>query len=728
MYLSKTKIQTMKTSFKTILFSLFVCLISPSVAKATHLLGGEIVWRCQDNGSYVFTMTLYRDCGGVLLPYSSQTLENNAGVSIVLDSVNSEYLLPSCYANTTPNCGSAISGEGYMEKVTYQSGEIILHGAPPAGGWYFNWSSCCRPNSVSNLINPGSVGYHLRAYMYPVYPTGSTSALSAGDTTAGIGTCYDSSPYFLEGPQSRTCANQDNMLINNLGLDSDLDSLYYRFASPLTDSGVVVPWDTGYYDLSPLPSGIGSAPAQIDSLTGVISFNSSMTGSWATCVEVESWRGNYMVSKVYRDIPIFTLNCLPDSGLCASSAINEPPSFEIINDTASNPISLIQSLSGDTLFYKIAAIPGDTISFSLLAKDLSPHANCQSEQLSFVGFGATLSDSLNYSSTNSCLLNGPCATLSSTMSNGGFTGNDSLRINFDWTVSTSHLNPIVMGTIAPAIYPFYFKVSDDECPVNKSSVIIVIVEVEDPVSAAPSVQSSCISIDSTAFPILNWSPNPDTTNWGSYVVYGIDSTFNTIPLDTIYTWSTSTFIDSVNAPGSLYGYIIAATNPTFTNWTYSAPITSLVNTSIYFNGTQFLAFPGYTFYQWVRCDSTGYTSIPNANASSFTPASSGDYAVIIVDGTCNVISDCLNFISPIGVEEIVNSINMYPNPNIEGALFFDAWGFYASVHDLSGKVVISQEFISEDKRALNVNDLSKGSYIVTLTSNKGVFRKTLIIL
>ena len=76
----------------------------------------------------------------------------------------------------------------------------------------------------------------------------------------------------------------------------------------------------------------------------------------------------------------------------------------------------------------------------------------------------------------------------------------------------------------------------------------------------------------------------------------------------------------------------------------------------------------------------------------------------------------------------MNSINMYPNPNIEGALFFDAWGFYASVHDLSGKVVISQEFITEDKHALNVNDLSKGSYIVTLTSNKGVFRKTLIIL
>ena len=39
-------------------------------------------------------------------------------------------------------------------------------------------------------------------------------------------------PLALEGPQARTCANESNTLINNLGLDTDLDSLYYRFAEP----------------------------------------------------------------------------------------------------------------------------------------------------------------------------------------------------------------------------------------------------------------------------------------------------------------------------------------------------------------------------------------------------------------------------------------------------------------------------------------------------------------
>ena len=33
---------------------------------------------------------LYRDCGGILLPYQSQTLQNNAGVIITMDSINSD--------------------------------------------------------------------------------------------------------------------------------------------------------------------------------------------------------------------------------------------------------------------------------------------------------------------------------------------------------------------------------------------------------------------------------------------------------------------------------------------------------------------------------------------------------------------------------------------------------------------------------------------------------------
>ena len=715
------------TSFvRRFLLLVAVALSSVGSLKATHLLGGEIVWRCQPNGTYVFTMTLYRDCGGILLPYTTQTLQNNAGVTITMDSINSEYILPYCYSNTAPMCTGANSGEGYMEKVTYQSGEITLHGTPPPGGWYFSWNSCCRPTTVTNITNPGSQSYELRAYMYPYTPPGGTTPLSAGDTATGVATCYDSSPYFLEEPQARVCANESNTLINNLGLDKDLDSLYYRFAEPKTDSATSVPWEVGYSYTSPLPSGAGAVPAQIDSLTGVITFNSNMIGSWATCVEIESWRQSQMVGKVYRDIPIFTLNCLPDSGLCGSTAISAPPSLEIINDSASKPMNIIQSLAGDTLFYKVYANPGDLISFKLKAKDLTPHGNCQSETLSMLAFGATLSDSLNYSSASSCLLSSPCATLTGSGINGAFSAADSLEVDFEWTVTTAHLNPVILGTVAPAIYPFYFKISDDECPVNKSTSIIVVIEVQDAVSEAPDVQTSCIEVDSNGYATINWTPNPDTASWGAYVVYAIDSSMNTIALDTIYSWSTNTYMDSV-AGSTTVGYIIATTNQGFTSWKYSQPIVSMISATVMFNGTSFLAMPGYNYYQWMRCDTTGYTTIPNANTNTYSPTQTGDYAVLIINGTCNVITDCLAYTSPFGISESELDFYVYPNPNATRQLFFSQGNVEVWMTDLSGRIMVDRTRIEASTESLDVNGLASGVYLLLAEFDGHVNVSTIIL-
>ena len=717
----------MTTFFRKPLLLIVALLMLSSNLKASHLLGGEIVWRCQPNGTYVFTMTLYRDCGGILLPYQPQTLQNNAGVTITMDSINSEYILPYCYSNTTPSCSGANSGEGYMEKVTFQSGEITLHGAPPPGGWYFSWSSCCRPSTVTNITNPGSQGYHLRAYMYPFVAPGGTSALSAGDTVSGIATCYDSSPYFLEGPQARACANESNTLINNLGLDTDLDSLYYRFAEPKIDSANSVPWATGYSANSPLPDSTGAVPAQIDSLTGVITFNSNMVGSWATCVEVESWRNNQMVGKVFRDIPIFTLNCVLNTGLCATTAEAAPPSLEIINDSGSKPMNIIQSLAGDTLFYKIYANPGDLISFKLKAEDLTPHENCQSETLSMLAFGATLSDSLNYSSTSSCLLSSPCATLSSSGINGAFSASDSLDVDFEWTVTTAHLNPVVLGTVAPAIYPFYFKVTDDECPVNKSTSIIVVIEVQDAVSEAPDVQTSCIAIDSNGFATIDWIPNPDTANWGAYVIYAVDSSLNTTALDTLYNWGTSDFVDSTLSSTTI-GYIIATTNSGFTSWKYSQPILSMISTTVAFNGTSFMAMPGFNYYQWMLCDTTGYTTIPNANSNIFTPTNTGDYAVLIINGNCTVITDCLSFNSPFGLdEENAPSLYCYPNPNTSRKLFFSVSEVEVSITDLSGRVLLEKQRINQTSASLDLSDLPAGVYLVQAEYSGEKLTSTIIL-
>ncbi|MDA8687420.1 hypothetical protein N9L72_02810, partial [Schleiferiaceae bacterium] len=394
---------------------------------ASHLLGGEIVWKCKPNGKYQFTLVLYRECGGITLPTSAQSLATNAGVSISCAFISTTDVVPSCYTGTT-TCAGATSGTGKMQKYVYRSGDITLTGTPPASGWYFTWSSCCRPSSITNVVSPGGASYLLRAIMYPYTPPGSTSPLSAG--TSANPTCFDSSPNFLEDPQVISCTGVD-VVYNNLGYDPDLDSLYYNWsypwdassfsANPSTNS---VNFVSGYTWNSPLPSGSTSTPASIDGETGEVTFNSGVAGSWATCVVIEEWRCGQKVGEIYRDIPIVTLSCTPPTGLCSSAFVDEAPDMSLTPDNSlmnATVLSPVTNTSGDTIYYYTEVFPGDTVRFKITASDAYPNPNCSSQNIQFSASGGNLSSAANYGNANACLFNPPCATLTSLNPGGVFT-------------------------------------------------------------------------------------------------------------------------------------------------------------------------------------------------------------------------------------------------------------------------------------------------------------------
>ena len=83
---------------------LLAVLLAFSNANASHLLGGEITWQCltsgPNQGEYIFTMKLYRDCDGITLSTAAQTLEMwGAGApftTITLDFDTVIDISPSC--------------------------------------------------------------------------------------------------------------------------------------------------------------------------------------------------------------------------------------------------------------------------------------------------------------------------------------------------------------------------------------------------------------------------------------------------------------------------------------------------------------------------------------------------------------------------------------------------------------------------------------------------------
>ena len=138
--------------------------------KASHLLGGEIYWECTANGNYIFTLVLYRDCTGISIPTGTQFINGPAGnISCTYISSLSGDVSPDC-PNSALDIDCSAGDDGGIEKGVYRSSQVNLNGIPPAAGWEFSWTSCCRPS----LENTNASGYFLRSKMYPYTPFGAT--------------------------------------------------------------------------------------------------------------------------------------------------------------------------------------------------------------------------------------------------------------------------------------------------------------------------------------------------------------------------------------------------------------------------------------------------------------------------------------------------------------------------------------------------------------------------
>jgi hypothetical protein len=438
---------------------LLLALLMSSQLSATHLQGGEITWKCQSNGKYQFTLVLYRDCASsVSLPTSTMPLSTNAGVNINCAFIGISDIVSSSYLGID-SCAGATNGTGIMQKYVYRSGDITLTGTPPASGWYFTWSSCCRSAIISNIASPGGQGYQLRSVMYPYTPPGATVALSAG--TSSNPTCYDSSPNFLEDPFLRAPTAVD-ITYNSYGFDPDFDSIYFSFAPPLASGTSAVLWATGYSTSSPLPSGAGSTAANM-STTGELTFNSAISGNYAMCIGVEGWRSSQLVGAIYRDISLAIISNTVAAGSCASAYISSPPDVSITPLKVNSSFTPIANVNGDTTSYIINARVGDTISLNLSAADAYPLPNCSSQDITFIALGT---DSTQITSLNP---------------GGVFTYPGSNQVSFNWIIDSADYY-VGSGYNDSIPYDYYFTFKDDEAPVNRVNIKRVRINVGWPAS------------------------------------------------------------------------------------------------------------------------------------------------------------------------------------------------------------------------------------------------------
>lgn len=499
---------------------------------ATHILGGQLSWQCQGNGSYVFDLILYRDCNGFDVTVGPENIRvwNHPSVNqITVNFVNRIDISPYCQqvaGGPSPfMCGSGSNGgngTGAVERVLYRSAPIFLPGNPGAAGWVFTYSSFFRSSNITNLQNPGTAGITVVAKMF---------------NSGANGTCNDSSPRFYESPYVVTCAGVPYSFNPNV-FDPDLDSLVFTFGQPLDQiiTSYNPPSDpaninfvNGFSVESPTPSAAispGSEPSALNASNGTLTFNSTMAGNYVILLRVSAYRNGVLISENQVEFQVAVENCL----------------------IANNPPTVTPPFNGNTTF-ETTIFAGELVSFNLAAQDNGLLQNGLPQSTFIYASGAQFAEVITDASSGCA--NPPCATLSADVP---VSGSPSANVNFNWQTACNHLIGASGQTQNSASYNFVFRVQDDLCQIPAVRYVTVVVNVLN--SDMPTVPDlTCVSVLPNGDVTLNWTPSVSAGGFIGYEIRtvedGLIATINDISA------STYTHVGAGAEAGSNAYYVLA---------------------------------------------------------------------------------------------------------------------------------------------------------------------------
>lgn len=138
--------------------------------------------------------------------------------------------------------------------------------------------------------------------------------------------------------------------------------------------------------------------------------------------------------------------------------------------------------------------------------------------------------------------------------------------------------------------------------------------------------------------------------------------------------------------------------------TLSSVVTAISNV-----GNTISAYQSGATYQWIDCSTN--TPIVGATNQSFTATQNGDYAVIVIDGSCSDTSDCVS-ITTAGLSAIaLNDWKVYPVPTSTDLTIASSTPMDVEILDMLGKKVM-QINLKEGTTIIDVQSLTNGVYFV----------------
>lgn len=288
----------------TILVLLFLAAM-PLSLQATHIVGGEMTYKCLGNDQYEVKLTIFRDCfNGIPWfddPASIGIFANNTNLLIDNVLVPLDPFLNDTLDPTLDDDCLSVPPNVCVNTTTYTT-TVELPFIP--GGYHLVYQRCCRNNTIANLILPEDVG--------------ATYSIEVGEEA--LLEC-NSSPVFNDWPPLFLCAGVPYN-IDQSAVDDDGDSLVYKLCNPLNGASDLnpqpIPPNPPPYDTVPWlpPFGVDNFtnnPAvdvmSIDPQTGLLTGTPNLLGQFVIGICVEEYRNGVLIGTNRRDYQVNVGDC-----------------------------------------------------------------------------------------------------------------------------------------------------------------------------------------------------------------------------------------------------------------------------------------------------------------------------------------------------------------------------------------------------------------------------------
>jgi len=146
--------------------------------------------------------------------------------------------------------------------------------------------------------------------------------------------------------------------------------------------------------------------------------------------------------------------------------------------------------------------------------------------------------------------------------------------------------------------------------------------------------------------------------------------------------------------------------------TLNLTINPTPDNSITQNGASLTSTQTGATYQWIDCDNFNAPITGEVN-QTFSPSSSGNYAVEVTIGDCSSTSEC-RLVDFTGIDEIESLISVHPNPTkdeVTLSIGAELLGTGFVVTDNAGRIILTDTFKSS-KQIVNLTRFDNGVYFI----------------